>query len=145
MLVVNVVKYQESESRVEYWLRTINASAKGAKIVLVGTHIDSPECYPKYAKSVLEYFEAKFAHKYKNLCRFRAVSCTTGKGVNSLLRTLADLALEQSYMPETIPNSILSLEKEIQILLDAQRSSSVTFEAFQNMARACGEIGRAHV
>ena len=138
MLVVNVVKYQESESRVEYWLRTINASAKGAKIVLVGTHIDSPECYPKYAKSVLEYFEAKFAHKYKNLCRFRAVSCTTGKGVNSLLRTLADLALEQSYMPETIPNSILSLEKEIQILLDAQRSSSVTFEAFQNMARACG-------
>ncbi|KAL6057002.1 Myotubularin-like phosphatase domain [Balamuthia mandrillaris] len=93
--------------RVEYWLQSVNAKAKGAPIVVVGTRQDLAS--QSQVNELFLKMQSQFADF--GVKKYIAVSCLTGKGLKALKDGIVELALSQRNMGEQIPVSYLELEK----------------------------------
>jgi len=121
-------------SRVLYWLQSVNAQAKGAPIIIVGTRLDL--CPVSHAREV--FLHMKEAFSQFGVKHFVPVSCLNGRGLPELKNLLIEVALKQRNMGEQIPKSYLDLENLVfrkrQELLAEKKPPTMRFEQFRKMA-----------
>eukprot|EP01094_Clydonella_sp_ATCC50884_P021946 TRINITY_DN493_c0_g3_i1.p1 TRINITY_DN493_c0_g3~~TRINITY_DN493_c0_g3_i1.p1 ORF type:complete len:2040 (-),score=911.87 TRINITY_DN493_c0_g3_i1:136-6255(-) len=136
VLAWNMAK-QEEDSRVEYWLKSIDTRAPNAPIIIVGTHLDDKVCTPEYVESLMETIETKYMKRFPNIQTVLPVSCSNKKGIKDLMLWLQAVVVDQPAMGEKIPLKYLELEKlcssQGRILTPPTR----TWEGFEAMAEMC--------
>ncbi len=89
-----------------YWLQSVNAKAKGAPIIVVGTRLDL--CVKGYEKEVFRKMGEMFAPF--GVRHYIAVSCLNGRNLPELKNCVIEVALKQRHMGEQIPKTYLELE-----------------------------------
>lgn len=110
ILVWNVAK-KEEDSRVEYWLKSINARAPNAPIIIVATHIDDPICTKEYLNETIKAIENKYFQQFPSIQNVCPVSCKSGHGILELNLWIQSIVLRQKFMGEIIPKTFAELEK----------------------------------
>lgn len=134
VLVWNLAR-PETESRLGYWLKVVQARAGKSPIVLVATHLDDKVCTKEYVAEQLAEVERKY--RSPALRFVRAVSCESGRGVEELRQEIENLVLTLDKMGELIPSSYLSLEKFVLEERPRRMPPVVSLRTFQAMAAAC--------
>jgi len=111
-VVVWNLSLDEEYSRVEYWLQSILARAKGCKILLVGTHLD--EVTPEKASRIVKQMSEKYLQKIPGLMSpILTVSCQTGEGIDKFINLLQNVTLNERTMGEMLPHVYLRLETQV--------------------------------
>ncbi|KAL6054440.1 Myotubularin-like phosphatase domain [Balamuthia mandrillaris] len=139
LLVWNVAKSEET-SRVHYWLEAIRArvGAANATVLLVGTHMD--ECSSKEAgEAKLQRVLHRFAPQFASMLYPRAigVSCTSGKGIKDLRRSVKEIIAAQPHLGEPFPKSLLLLEEELLKLRAKKIPPVLTWTELKVVANTC--------
>eukprot|EP01087_Luapelamoeba_hula_P012480 TRINITY_DN3484_c0_g1_i2.p1 TRINITY_DN3484_c0_g1~~TRINITY_DN3484_c0_g1_i2.p1 ORF type:complete len:2043 (+),score=287.04 TRINITY_DN3484_c0_g1_i2:206-6334(+) len=121
-------------SRVLYWLQSVNAKAKGAPIVVVGTRQDL--CAAGHVKEV--FMKMKDTFSPFGVKHYLAVSCLNGRSLPELRNLILEIALKQRTMGEQIPKSYLELEqlvaKKRQEMSDEKKPPTMKYEQMRTMA-----------
>eukprot|EP01114_Cavostelium_apophysatum_P022155 TRINITY_DN7922_c0_g2_i4.p1 TRINITY_DN7922_c0_g2~~TRINITY_DN7922_c0_g2_i4.p1 ORF type:complete len:1489 (-),score=439.35 TRINITY_DN7922_c0_g2_i4:127-4593(-) len=112
-IVVFDLRFGEEESRVEFWLQSINARAPNAPILILGTHADDKKCTgtPGYVEEQLQSLRDKYMKRFKNIAQVVAADVT--KSVKQIKKSLKDMTAQHKIMGELMPQSYLELEKLI--------------------------------
>jgi tRNA U34 5-carboxymethylaminomethyl modifying GTPase MnmE/TrmE len=122
--------------RVQYWLQSIHAKAKGAPIIVVGTKQDL--CTTTHVNETFVKMQAQFANF--GVRKFMSVSCWTGKGIPELKQFILETALKQRTMGEQIPKIYLELEKTSEKkkteLAGQKKPPTVTYDEMRAIALA---------
>lgn len=117
-----------------YWLQSINAKAKGAPIICVGTKQDL--CSPSQINETFLKMQDQFSSF--GVKEFMPVSCISGKGIKELKMVIMKAALKQRTMGEQIPKIYLELERMVERkrveLAYLKKPPTVYFEEFRVMA-----------
>eukprot|EP00026_Physarum_polycephalum_P000022 Phypoly_transcript_00022.p1 GENE.Phypoly_transcript_00022~~Phypoly_transcript_00022.p1 ORF type:complete len:3281 (-),score=556.54 Phypoly_transcript_00022:159-8669(-) len=100
---------EETASRIEFWLQSINARANGSGVILVGTHAD--EVQRGTVKSIIKYMREKYCTRFPNIVDIVPVSLSTGKGTQELRTLIEEVVVKQKHMGELVPRNYLWLEK----------------------------------
>ena len=133
----------EEFCRVEYWLQSVLARAKGCRIILVGTHLDHPKCTPEYVDKVVRDMKAKYVKKVPGLVdQILTLSSQTGEGVEPFMYLLQNVSLSERTMGELLPNSFMRLEMLCMEEGKTRKSSSqiplLSWENYKMLAQTCG-------
>ncbi len=115
LLIFNLLKPEEEGSRIEYWLQSIHTRARGAPVILVGTHLDAKKCTKKYLDHLYANLLQKFSGQFKNIRFFFALSCATGKGVEDLRKKIVEIAVSMIEKEGPIPQPYLTLEEKVSV------------------------------
>lgn len=81
LLIFNTLK---PNTKLEYWLRTIDVRAKNSVVFLVGTHSDDKRLTSSQTENIINNLKEKFCTEFKNIVGIHIVSCTTMKGIRYL-------------------------------------------------------------
>lgn len=138
LLIFNLLKPEEEASRIEYWLQSIHTRARGAPVILVGTHLDAKKCTKKYLDHLYANLLQKFSGQFKNIRFFFALSCATGKGVEDLRKKLIEVAQSMIEKEGLIPQSYLTLEEKIRAIAMLEPQPVVSWEMFERLALSSG-------
>ena len=136
LLVWNMAKAEE-DSRVEYWLKSIETRAPKAPVILVGSHLDDKVCTPEYVDDLVEAMRNKYMQRFPNIQSIIPISCSTKKGINEVRLWLETVVLAQPHMGELIPTSYLELEKLAQDQGRVLLPPTKTWEEFETMGAIC--------
>ena len=136
IVVYNMAK-KEEDSRVEYWLKSINARAPDAPVLIVGTHGDDPICTKEYQDGVIKALEAKYCAEYPNIQGIHTISCISQDGISQLDLWIQAIVVNQSYMGELIPKSFMELEKLVQQEKAKRTPPVVTWDEFSRFGYIC--------
>lgn len=141
VLVFNLLRPEEENCLIEYWMQSISARAGDSPIVLVGTHTDecTPEQVEKSFQQVLDRIKAK--KRYKNLVFYIDVSTHPQIMTNiaKLRKKLIEITMSQPHITaEEIPANFVTLEEKIVALKNTRPMPPVlTFDAYKKIAEAC--------
>jgi len=130
-------------SQIEYWLNSIHDRAKGAPIVLVGTHADDPQCTPQYVTNFLLDIKDRYSSRFKNdigVTVIKHLVALTTKGrrhdeIRNLMDTIGSIVLKNRLVGNTYPNSWLGLEQHFRSAEHAQPFMS--WNDFTKIAEKC--------
>jgi len=102
VLVFNLMADEQS-NRLEYWLQNILVRAGQASVIIVGTHLDDPNCTTDHVAAMLSavsLLEQRYAEMIRGAV---AVSTTNGDGVAHFEKLLVRVAKAQPFYGEQIP------------------------------------------
>jgi hypothetical protein len=110
VVVFNLVD-DASRSRIEYWLKIVRSTGIiPCPIVLVGTHLDDPQCTPSHVQDMQDRVK-RFKMTFTNIKDVIFVSCTSGLGIKELRQRLTELASNQKIMTTLVPQTYLVLDR----------------------------------
>jgi Protein tyrosine and serine/threonine kinase/C-terminal of Roc, COR, domain len=132
VVVFNLVDL--GESRIEYWLQSVQARGRGAPVILVGTHFDDKRCTDEYMSETYAYLKRKYLNRHSNIVTLLSVSTRTGRCVDEVREVVVDTALKLDYMPEEIPLRYLDVEEK---LLSLRSVLPVPTQSWEEFARMC--------
>jgi len=141
LLVFNLLKPEEEYSRIEYWLQSIHTRARGAPVILVGTHLDDPKCSKKYLDGLYANLLSKFSGQFKSIRFFFALSCTTGKGVEDLKKKITEVAIQMVEKEGKVPLPYVTLEEKLKAVAAVAPQPVISWELFSQIALSCGIPG----
>ena len=128
IVVWNVRSGMESSS-VEMWLDMIKTYAPQAPIIVVGTRIDEVP--------MPGFDEEKFKRRY-NITKFIGVSTTQNQNVDELREHVIEVALNESYMGESVKTQYLRLEEQV---ANQRKRHHVTRKEMRRMCYDSGITG----
>ena len=132
IVVWNIAK-KEEDSRVEYWLKSINARAPDAPVLIVATHLDDPICTKEYIDETVKALETKYCPQFPNIQGIHMISCTDLTGIQQLDLWIQAIVVMQPYMGEQIPKSFMELEKLVKEEKTKRIPPVVTWKEFSRM------------
>ncbi|KAL3867198.1 hypothetical protein ACJMK2_044420, partial [Sinanodonta woodiana] len=112
----------------DFWLNSISVHAPQAPIFVVGSHSD------QVASLELPIEELK--ERYRQIAGFHFISSWTGMGIKELQQQLVEVALQQQYMGEQIPEVWLKFENFI-----ISRRSTENLIEFKEIEKLAGLSG----
>jgi hypothetical protein len=86
-------------------MNSIRVHAPKAPIVLVGTHLDGRKGTRSETEEYMRGIFKKFKKEFPRVRAFHGVSCSTGRGIEELLRSLEVIALAEPYVTQPVPVS----------------------------------------
>lgn len=132
-VVVFDLRKPEENSRVEYWLQSIQARAKTAPIIVLGTHADDPICTTEYLQDYIAKMHVKYQDRFPNIKKF--LVCDATQDVKQVIITIKEIISLQKHMGEPMPLTYLELEKVIKEETKTRKENSrppiVTWKKFQ--------------
>jgi len=131
LVVFNLVDL--GESRIEYWLQSVQARGRGAPVILVGTHFDDKRCTDEYMSDTYAYLKRKYLNRHPNIVTLLSVSTRTGRCVDEVRDEVIQTALKLDYMPEEIPLRYLDVEEKLLSLRSVLPVPTLSWEAFAQM------------
>eukprot|EP00005_Dracoamoeba_jomungandri_P000755 CAMPEP_0174256266 /NCGR_PEP_ID=MMETSP0439-20130205/5520_1 /TAXON_ID=0 /ORGANISM="Stereomyxa ramosa, Strain Chinc5" /LENGTH=1755 /DNA_ID=CAMNT_0015338793 /DNA_START=1 /DNA_END=5268 /DNA_ORIENTATION=+ len=150
LIVFNLEQPEEENSRIQYWLQSIHTRARGAPVILVGTHLDNKKCTGKYLDNLYANLLQKYSSQFRNIRFFVALSCTTGKSVDILRKKLCEVAMSLITDEGKKPRSYLTLEEKLRALRAIREDKPIiSYEEFAAMAVSSGiprspsQVGKA--
>ena len=144
IVVFNMAKNEE-DSRVEYWLKSINARVPDAPILIVGTHADDPICTKEYQNDVLKALQNKYCSQYPNIFGIHAISCISQDGILSLDDLIQNVVISQPFMGENIPRTFIELENLINVEKLERKPPVISWDEFTNFGRICNIRDQNHL
>mmetsp|Transcript_560 Transcript_560/g.1284 ORF Transcript_560/g.1284 Transcript_560/m.1284 type:complete len:1538 (-) Transcript_560:24-4637(-) len=99
LVVFNAVE-REQLPHVDHWLELIHSRAGNAPILLVGTHTDDRQCTQEYIEGIKTRLFSRQS-RYKSIKGLHMVNPKAG--VEDLQRAIMETAVNEPYMPESIP------------------------------------------
>jgi hypothetical protein len=137
-IVVYNLERPIEDSRVDYWLNSIQSKVRGASVLVVGTHIDgmrreARENLPAFIRD----FKVSYRQNYPALdLAFVAISAKTGEGIQELKDLLEKRVVSAKQMGEMLPSSYLLLEKSV--VEERRRVPPIVSKAkFLEMGQCC--------
>jgi len=122
----------ESTSRIEYWLNTVQSRSKDANIVLVGTHAD--QITNQNCDIMLKSVREKYAHRFPNIREIVGVSCLNFYGINDIKERVIRIAMNDRMMREVVPASYLNLARLVERERISKYSNSpMTYDEFERI------------
>jgi small GTP-binding protein len=123
VVVFNLVD-TASRNRIEYWLKIVRSTGIiPCPIVLVGTHLDDPQCTPSHVQDMQDRVK-RFKKTFTNIKDVIFVSCTSGIGIKELRQRLTELASNQKIMTTTVPQTYLVRHEVLLCILSHPKQRS---------------------
>eukprot|EP01122_Echinamoeba_exundans_P003417 TRINITY_DN13520_c0_g1_i1.p1 TRINITY_DN13520_c0_g1~~TRINITY_DN13520_c0_g1_i1.p1 ORF type:complete len:2607 (+),score=540.72 TRINITY_DN13520_c0_g1_i1:119-7939(+) len=103
------------DSRVDYWLNSIQSKVRAASVIIVGTHLDGLKKDKRDELDAwMRTFKVQYRTQYPTLdLGFQAISARTGEGVPELKDLIEKRVMNSKNMGEMLPESYLLLERSI--------------------------------
>ncbi|GAM18438.1 hypothetical protein SAMD00019534_016130 [Acytostelium subglobosum LB1] len=134
-LVAWNVILQEEDSRVEFWLQSITTRTKDAPIIIVGTHLD--ESNKGSTKSIKKRIREKYCARFPSIVDVKLVSCTSGKGINTLRERIEEIIASQPTMGESLPCSYMLLENLVKEETKKRVIPTIPWPEFMQLGTIC--------
>lgn len=138
------------DSRVDYWLNSIQSKVRAASVIVVGTHLDGLK---KDKRDELDSFMKSFKIQYRTAyptldLGFQAISARTGEGVQELKDLIEKRIMNAKNMGEMLPESYLLLERSIMEERRIRNPPILSKAKFSEIGHLCNikderELGRA--
>eukprot|EP01113_Clastostelium_recurvatum_P008933 TRINITY_DN1425_c0_g1_i2.p1 TRINITY_DN1425_c0_g1~~TRINITY_DN1425_c0_g1_i2.p1 ORF type:complete len:3048 (-),score=746.58 TRINITY_DN1425_c0_g1_i2:25-9168(-) len=130
------------DTKIEYWLRTLRArignSPSHPVVFIVGTHLDDPAC-ARECGVVLQHQRAKYTAMFPRFQMFfRAVSCTSGEGINSLRKELQQVIAKGKFIGRTVPMSWTLLERYLMREAKKRMPPVLSYPEVERIGLICG-------
>lgn len=103
VVVWNLCDETNFTKQLNYWMNSIRVHAPKAPIVLVGTHLDGRKGTRVETEEYMRNIFKKFKKEFPRVRAFHGVSCSTGRGIEELLRSLEVIALAEPYVTQPVP------------------------------------------
>ncbi|KAL6055426.1 Myotubularin-like phosphatase domain [Balamuthia mandrillaris] len=129
----------DSYANLDYWLRAIDARARDAPIMLVGTHLESSSCTSAYLKSweerLLSFYCSNAQYNIKSISFVSLATSSPSASSSSSASTfnlsklwndLAQIVGQQPHVGKALPSSFFEFEKVLMTEKDRLKAASIS-------------------
>eukprot|EP01125_Pyxidicula_operculata_P010105 TRINITY_DN3328_c1_g4_i3.p1 TRINITY_DN3328_c1_g4~~TRINITY_DN3328_c1_g4_i3.p1 ORF type:complete len:2281 (+),score=534.60 TRINITY_DN3328_c1_g4_i3:9-6851(+) len=135
------IQDQNSELRLEFWLRGIKSRDPEPYIIIVGTHL-SRQMSLANVKQKMKDIKTKYSSILRSACALEVALVSSDAketyGIGELRKTVETMVLQHRKMNDSVPLKFLLFENLILELRTHLSVPLVTYEQFKDLASFCG-------
>lgn len=138
-LVCFDLREPESTSSVQHWLETIAAHiGPDAPVMLVGTHLDDPQCTDVRVDAILDHLYDKYQERFPGIFSYAPVSATTGLGIPELRSQIEAVASRTSVVGRALPPPVVALDAALVQLRATRVPPVINWSEWTRLCAQCG-------
>lgn len=120
----------EEQNRIEYWLKLIQSFSNNSPVVIVGNKSD---------QSPLDIDRRGLQSKYVNIVDIISASCLTGKGIEEIGVTLAQIIKGLSHVRDALPIAFFEIKEH----LEKSSADYLTFSEYEQLCISNGVTAKS--
>ena len=130
-------------SKIEYWINSIHARARGSPIFLIGTHWDDKDITPEYQEEFTNNLITTIKpERFKNLGikSIRGIYCVGSKkrvGIKELMDGITNEIIRCKFVGKLYPITWIKAEKTLSVMAQSKSKPYITMDEFKRIATGC--------